>query len=259
MKFSNTTLFGWILNLLLPGLGHVFFREYLFGVFVFLVTLIAVILFTISFFLSLPWWAAVIMFGLPLIFYLFTFADLAKTIRSKKPVKIRATSTVSMFLIIGVVYQLLAPVAPGNFIIRNRPEYFVLEDNRLSPVYHKGDLLKASQLAYSVDVYFIDRPMLHALPQRYDIVRFRTASGQLKNAIVLGLPGETIQAAEGVVVVDGMPDFNSPPGGMILQGDCPLTSVDRYSILVAVLNLGFIEQVIEVRLDEITGKVDKVF
>ena len=259
MKASKSPFFGYLLNLLLPGLGHLYFKEYVFGLFVFLVTLMAVALFIVSYFLDLPVWSGLITIGLPIVFYLFTFVDLNRTATRKKSSLSRGRRAVWIFLIAGVVYQVLAPVAPLNFCLRNFPEYFIQKDNRLSPLYNKDSLLKASSLAYAVDIAFIERPIMYALPDRYDIVRIETESGERFNGIVLGLPGEEVQAVDGVVVINGMPDFNMPPGGMVLQGDCPLTYVGGQSILVAVLNLGSIDKVYEAPLDQLVGKVDRAF
>jgi len=99
-------------------------------------------------------------------------------------------------------------VAPVNFAARNFPTYFVQQDNRLAPLYAEGDLLKASSLAYTVDILFVNKPLMHALPARYDIVRFSTPSGQQSSGLVIGLPSEDIQVVDGVVIINGMPDFH---------------------------------------------------
>lgn len=259
MKNRNSPVFAIILNLLLPGLGHIYWSEYLFGVFVFLIMLIAIILFFVSFFLSLSLWPKAILLILPLLFYLFTFVDLVRAIRSKAGPRWRGRRAVIIFLAMGIVYQSLSPIAPGNFFIRNRPETFVLEDTGLSPLYSPGEPLKASRLAYSVDVFFLKKPILHTLPQRYDIVRFADADGRRRNGLVIGLPDEEIQMVDGVLVVNGLADFGDPPGGIVLWGDCPLTYVDPYSILVATLSLNRVDEVFMVPLGDVIGKISKVF
>lgn len=259
MKNRRSPVFAIVLNLLLPGLGHVYWSEILFGVFVFLIMLIAVILFFVSFFLSLSFWPKLALLALPLLFYLFSFIDLVRTVRTKPGPRWRGRRAVAVFLVVGVAYQFLSPLAPGNFFLRNRPETFVLEDTGLSPLYSPGEPLKASRLAYSVDVFFLKKPILHTLPARYDIVRFTDADGRRRNGLVIGRPSEEIQMVDGVLVVNGMADFGDPPGGIVLWGDCPLTSVDSYSIMVATLSLNRVDQVFMVPLDAVIGKVDKVF
>jgi len=64
----------YLLHLLLPGLGHVLAKEYVFGLFVFLVTLLAVVLFFVSFLVAMPPLAEFVLLGLPVIFYVFTFS-----------------------------------------------------------------------------------------------------------------------------------------------------------------------------------------
>ncbi len=251
--------FSFFLHLLLPGLGHVFWREYLFGVFVFLVTLLAVVLFFVSFFVKLPLAVQILLYGFPAMFYIFTFFDLARIIKTRRGRVIPGRRTALILLAVAIGYQLLSPIALTNFCLRNYPEVFVQGDNRLSPLFSEGDLLKASHLSYKVDLFLMDRPVLHALPSRYDPVRFVDSDGRSINGLVLGLPGEEIEAADGVIVVNGLPDIAEPPGGIILTGDCSLTHVDTYSILVARLNLGRIDRVYEVSLADLTGKIGRLF
>jgi hypothetical protein len=248
-----------LLHLLLPGLGHLLWREYLFGIFIFLVTLLASVLFIVSLFVHVPPVAALVLYALPLLFYAFTFVDLTRTVRAKRKKTLPGRKAAIIFLLVGVVYQLLSPIAPVNFSLRNLPEIFIQEDNRLSPLYSEGDLLKASRLSYVVDVFVVNRPILHALPKRYDIVRFTDSSDRHINGIVVGLPGEEIEIADGVIVANGFPDIGDAPGGIILSGEWPLTSVGGYSILVATLNLGRIDKVYEVSLTELIGKVGRLF
>jgi hypothetical protein len=248
-----------LLNLLLPGLGHLLWGEYLFGIFVFLVTLLSSVLFIVSLFLHLPPAVALALYALPLLFYAFTFVDLARTVKAKRDKALPGRKAAIIFLLVGTIYQLSSPIALVNFSLRNLPEIFLQEDNRLSPLYSEGDLLKASRLSYVVDVFVVNRPILHALPQRYDIVRFTDSYGRHINGIVVGLPGEEIEIADGVIVANSYPDIGDAPGGIILSGDWPLTSVGGYAILVATLSLGRIDEVHEVPLTDLVGKVNKLF
>lgn len=259
MKTNGIRLASLVLNLGLPGLGHIFCREYLFGVFIFLIMLIAVVLFFVSFFLSLSFWPKAILLALPTVFYIFTFVDLFRVAKIKQGKIGRSSRALLIFIVIGLVYQILAPIAPGNFFIRNYPKPFVLEDNGLSPLYSQGDLLKASRLAYSVNLFFLEQPILHTLPARFEPVRFVDQGGHERNGIVIGLPREEIQMVGGVLVVDGLPILDDPPGGLVLLGDCELTYVGEYSILTATLNLGTLDMVYMVDLRNVVGKIEKVF
>ncbi|MEW6412134.1 MAG: hypothetical protein AB1483_06620 [Candidatus Zixiibacteriota bacterium] len=256
--FRRSKLFAIILNLLLPGLGHIYWREYLFGIFVFLIMLIASLLFFVSFFLSVSLWVWLLMMALPILFYLFTFIDLVRAVGVKRDKLKPGKKSAVIFLAVGIAYQLLSPSAPVNFGLQNFPDVFVLKDTSLSPIHSEGALLKASRLAYSVDFVFLRKPVLYALPERYDIVRFRGADGGKLNGIVLGLPTEEVEMADGVLVVNGLPDFREPAHGMVLQGDCQLTYVSSYSILVATLNLGRVDTVYMVPLTDVVGEVSKV-
>lgn len=259
MRPAATRITALVLNLGIPGLGHLYLREYLFGIFVFLVLLIGAILFFVSFFLTLSFWPKLILLGLPVIFYMFTFVDLYRVSRAKTPAAGRSMRITVIFIAVAILYQTLAPVAPTNFGIRNFPEIFTIDDATLSPVYRQGTVLKASRLAYFVNIFFINKAIVHTLPGRYELVRFVDDQGRPRNGIVLGLPGEEVQMVDGVLVVNGFPDFNEPAGGLVLTGDCPLTSVEGYSILVATLHLGRVDTAYRVSLAEIVGKIDKLF
>jgi hypothetical protein len=84
MQFHKRLIFAWMLNLLLPGLGHFYWREYAFGLFVFLVMLLASVLYVASFFVPMPGAVTWLVLGLPIMFYGFTFVDLARTARLKR-------------------------------------------------------------------------------------------------------------------------------------------------------------------------------
>ncbi len=247
------------LNLGIPGLGHVYIKEFMFGSFVFLVMLIGAILFFVSFFLTLSFWPKVLLLGLPVIFYLFTFIDLYRASGIKAAAGSRSVRSTLIFVAIAVLYQTLTPIAPLNFGIRNSPEIFIVDDNSLSPVYSQGTVLKASRLAYFVDIAFIKRSVVYKLPSRYDLVRFTDDQGRPRHGIVLGLPGEDVLMVDGVLIINDLPDFNDPPGGLVLTGDWPLTSVEGYSILVATLYLGRVDTAYDVSLADIVGRIDKLF
>ena len=141
----------------------------------------------------------------------------------------------------------------------NFPEYFIVKKNNLNPVFQQGNILKANRLSYIVDFFFLEKPLLHSLPRRYDMVRYETEQGIRQVGIVIGFAGEEIEMAEGVVVVNGLPDYNQPAHFSTITGDCQLTYVDQYSILVGKLNLGAVNSVETVLFDKLIGKVDKVF
>lgn len=254
--FAKSKLSAMLLNLLLPGLGHMYWKEISFGIFIFLIMLIASMLFLVTFFIQIPIYGVVLMVALPVIFYFFTFVDLNRVVKSKTKSLNRSGKAMLLFLLAGLVYELAVPLAPGNFALRNRPAMFTLKTNDFSPLFRKGELLKVSRLAYVVDIFFLKKPVLHALPSRYDIIRFADDSSVVHTGIVVGLPGEQIEIAEGVVVVNGFPDSRQPAGKLVLLGQWPLTTADSYSILVATLQMGVIKQVYEVSMANVIGRVE---
>ena len=258
MSFRNSRLSASLLNLLLPGLGHVYWKEPMFGLFVFLVTLIAIVLFFLTFFVHLSTLVKVVLFGLPAVFYLFTFFDLNRTVKHRRGKTIRSVKTATIYFVIAVSYQLIVPIAPGNFLLRNMPEAFVLENNSLAPLYSRDDLLRTNRLAYTADIFFADRPVLHALPERYDAVRFVDDDGRQRCGFVVGLPNEEIEILEGIIIVNGLPDYEGSSLGWNISGDCTLTWVQGYSILIVTLNFGSIDRVYELPLERLEGKVNKL-
>ena len=258
MRFRQSNVAAALLNLLLPGLGHAYWREYLFGLFVFLIMLIAVALFLVSFLVHLPRAAELILFGLPVVFYLFTFVDLFKTVQRRRVGFTPGGSRCLIFFAVGLAFQLAVPAAPFHFMLKNRPKVFRIADNNLSPLYRRGDIVKASSLTYAVDLFFFERPVFHSFPERFDVIRFVEGASDPRIGVVIGLPGERVEVLEGVVAVNGVP-YPEPRGSsLILTGDWPLTSVGPSSILVATMYLSSVRSVVEVPLPNVQGKVDPI-
>ncbi|UCC44695.1 MAG: hypothetical protein JSU65_01840, partial [Candidatus Zixiibacteriota bacterium] len=147
--FRKSVVFGLLLNLLLPGLGHIYWHEYAFGLFVFLVMLLATSLAFVSLLVDIPGMALLLLLGLPILFYVFSFVDLARSIGAKRGLIQRSQRTALIFIIIALAYQLFSPNAPASFCIVNRPEIFVAGSN-LEPEFQQGDLLAADRLSYVV-------------------------------------------------------------------------------------------------------------
>lgn len=248
-----------LMNLLVPGLGHFYWKEYSFGLFVFLITLVAILLFIATFFIDIPIAGKLAMYGLPAIFYLFTFVDLEKSRKTKLKTFVPSIKRFRIYLFIGVAIQLLVPVAPLNFALRNSPELFTINSANLEPYFHKGDIVKASRLSYKIDFFFLSKPVLHALPERYEIVRVRDKSDNPLTGMVLGLPGENIEIYGNTLYIDDYPESDLSRRNLVFEHDWPLTSVGSYSIMVADLRKGAIDRVFEVPVTQLTGKVSKLF
>lgn len=256
-KFRNSPLAAVILHLLLPGLGHLFWREYLFGIFIFLVILMAGALFVLSLFIDLPLLAELIILGLPMVFYLISFGDLWRTVKKSQIRHPQIARKSWIYFAVAVLFQCFWPLAPVNFAWENAPTIFVMDRNNLAPLFKKGDLLKASRLAYMVRTYVVDKPIFHSLPGRFEVVRFRTQAGDVAG-IVVGLPGEEIEVIDGVVTAGGIPQLAPMAANRLINGDWPLTTAGGYSLLIATPNLGRIEHLYEVPITELIGKVEKI-
>ncbi|NOY89066.1 MAG: hypothetical protein GXO93_06720 [FCB group bacterium] len=258
-KFRKSVFGAILLNLFIPGLGHVYWKEYIFGIFIFLIMLLASILFFVSIFISMPFWGRVVLFALPFLFYLFTFFDLARIIKLKRKFLSFTKKSVITFFLVGLFFQILVPIAPLNFAIKNFPHLFIMPDNSMPPIYNKGDILQTSRLSYLLNIFFVKKPVLYSLPKRYDIVSFNDSSQRRQIGIVIGLPGEKIELIDGLLMVNGLPDYNLVSSNYNLRGNCPLTEVGEYSIIVATLKLGVINNVYQVSLANLNGQVKKVF
>lgn len=248
-----------LFNLLIPGLGHIYWREYLFGLFVFGVCLIAAILFFLSLFLPLSGIARLILLGLPITFYIFSFFDLARVVKRRRESYSPGFRLGVLLGVAGLIYQIFSPMAPLNFALINSPEIYRIDSNRLNPVFSEGDYVKSSSLAYIIDLVFFDRPFMHTPPERYDIVRFRSVDADLATGIVIGLPREQIALIDGRIVTGHISDATAQPPPMPLSGDWPLTYSGSHSILVAMMNMGVVESVVEVSLADVSGKVAHLF
>lgn len=256
-KFRNSPFAALLLHLLLPGLGHMYWREYLFGIFIFLVMLMAAALTVLSFFIALPIYAQLIVWGLPLTFYLISFGDLFRTVRSRQIKHPQSPRKARIYGAIAIAYQLLWPLAPVNFAWQNAPEIFVLDSNNLAPLFRNGDLMKASRLSYMLNTYFVDKPIFHSLPDRFDIVRFRFDSTELAG-VVIGLPGEDIEIIGGVVTVNGAPQLQPSAVSRLINGDWPPTTAGGYSLLIAYPEFGQVRDVYEIPITDLIGKLERL-
>lgn len=256
--FYRTRPFAYLVHLLLPGLAHALYREYLFGIFIFLIMQLGAVLLIISYLVTMPSSAKWILLSLPLVFYLFSFFDLKKTISQKGERLSRKVVVPALAVLFAAAYQVLAPTAPGNLILRNRPEIFRGESNDYSPLVTRGNLATANRFAYAVNIPLMRKPILHALPERFDLVRYIAAGGERKVGLVVGLPGEEVECANGVLSASGVIASLPRLGNGELTGSWPLTEVDPYFILVADVKLGVVSSVNQVSLGELVGRVGRL-
>jgi hypothetical protein len=258
-QFKNHSGFAHLLNLLIPGLGHAYWGEYLFAAFIFLIMLLAATLFFFCFLVSLPFGLRAVLFGLPALFYLFTFVDLHRAIQRRRAKVRRSVRTAWLFLVLGVAAQLILPVAPANFLIHNPPGIAQVEDNRLEPLLENGDICYVNTVAYRADLFFFDRPMTHALPDRWDLTQYHNSETGLELGLALGFGDEELAFINDTLFVDGYPLHESEDPPPIYGGEMSLTLVDPGSILVATLANGKVHRVRQVPISDVVGKVHRLF
>lgn len=261
MKFhaKHARWFAYLLHLLLPGLGHFLWRDMLFGVFIFLIMLIASALFFVAFFVPFGWLAKGVLFGMPLLFYVFSFFDLARTMKSRQDNRPPSARRRLLLLIVGLAYFFFVPFAPGPFLIHNSPIPHRINDDSVSPVYAAGDVVLVNRLSFSADLFFLSRPVVYALPERFDVVRVELSDGSCINAFMLGAPGEAVEIIDGVAWVNGVPEPPDPSSAVTLAGDWPLTPVGAGSILVVTVRNGTLDHVYDIPLENLVGRVTRVF
>ncbi len=253
----NSFTFACLLNLLAPGCGHAFWREYAFGAFVFLVMILSALLAVVSVLLTLSVWVRLAMFALPVLFYVFTFVDLRRVTCSRKSPS-RGQRATMIFIAATIAWQLFSPIAPVNFGGRNFPEIFRQPDNSLSPLYHQGDILFSNSLSYRASFFFVSRPQYFALPRTGDLVRYVDSSGNHQVGLVAGLPGEQIEIDDGKLFVGADWYELSEFVGFSLTGHTELTSVDAGSILIVRFRLGAVNGAEQVPIGNILGRVHKL-
>lgn len=257
-KLSRMRPVAHLLNLLLPGLGHVYVREYLFGLFIFLVMLMAAVVAYVTFLIPMSKWAVLFLLGLPLLFYVFTFVDLQKTFNKKAERVNRSNRFILLIAMLALTYQFLSPTALVCFGRHNGPEIFRQDSSHLEPLYGQGEMLVSNRLSYQVDLILFDSPALHRLPERFDVVRYLDSSGERKCGVVLGYAGEEIEVIDATLLIDNIPVWEASPLGAPLAGQWLPTSADAGQLLVADFRNGRIVKTTAVNLDDLHGKVSRI-
>ncbi len=159
----------------------------------------------------------------------------------------------------GALFQLVVPLSPTNFFIRNSPKIEVLKNNSLSPLYSKDSFLIINRLSYRSELFFFNRSFFHTLPERYDIVNFERNNDESLFGIVIGLPSEEIDIWDGSLVVNGMiqDKFFQLNFGSSLE--TTFIIVGQTSILVGTFGFGQVNELHEIPLEDCIGKVSNLF
>lgn len=257
-RFKESFGFGLLLNLSFPGMGHLYLRDYLFGVFIFLVLLIASIVFFFGFFVEIPPVVTVVLFGVPAIFYIFTFVDLWRSMRTTPRRAPRGTRVAWLFLIFAVAGSLLLPLAPANFLLRNLPTVYRAVDSSMEPVSSAGDLFLVNRVAYRADLFFLNQPYDYDAPERWDLVAYINSKSSEQLGWVIGCGEETVAIDHDSLYIDGSL-VSRDKEGMKLRGQLPLTPVAVGTILIATLEKGAIVGAEQVSLRDVVGKARRLF
>ena len=258
-RFKEHISFGLLLNLLLPGAGHLYWREYLFGTFVFLVMVIASVLFFFSFLVNLPLVLKATLFGLPTLFYAFTFVDLGKVICLKRTRKAHSVRLAWIVILAALALSFILPLSPLNFALRNRPQIARVEAGQLGTLTGGSSLCLVDRSAYRVNLFFLDEPYPRRLPERWDLVLFHEPGGLARTGLVLALGGEEATFFNDSLFVDGFPMASHESLSLEHGGQVPLLRVDSDRLLVATLKQGAIDEALQVWPRDVIGKVHRLF
>ena len=258
-RFKDHIGFGLLLNFILPGAGHLYWREYLFGTFVFLVMATASILFFFSFLVELPFGISVVLFGLPAVFYIFSYVDLWRAIRRSGRKKGRSVRGAWAFLLADLAVCLVLPLSPTNLVLRNLPQIVRVEIRQLDNKLNGGVICLVDRAAYSINLFFLDELYPRRAPARWDLVRFHDRSRSEHIGLVLGHSGEEVAFFNDSLFVDGYPVPGPETFSIDRGGRVPLTHVDFDGILVATLNRGAIGEALQISPRDVIGKVHRLF
>lgn len=260
MKRSTDSFsFAALLNLLLPGAGHIFWRDYLFGVFTFLIALLAACLVFFAFLVPLPLSVKIVLFSLPATFYLASFVDLYKTVQKKGRISKRGPRAAGIFLASAFVIQLAAPVAPGFMVLLNHPSISRVASNDLAPDLRRGDRVLCVAAAYRLKIPFLPQPVWYNTPRAGEMVSFTDFDEHPRIGLVIARAGEYAEIVDGDLWINGDVQTDVFPAQLRVSGDMPLTVAEPGSILVATLKLGALDQTYQVGGERLTGKVYRLF
>jgi hypothetical protein len=258
-RFKERIGFGLLLNFILPGAGHLYWREYLFGTFVFLVMAIAAVLFFFSFLVELPTGIRVVLFGLPTVFYCFSYVDLWRTILHSEKKKARSAHGAWVFLLVVLAVDLALPLSPTNLVLRNLPQMLGAEAGQFDSMQKGRVFCIVDRSAYRINLFFLNEPYPRRTPARWDLVRFDDQSQTAQFGLVLGRSGEEVALFNDSLFVDGYAVPGPETFSTVPAGQVPLTHVDPDAILVATLNKGEIEKTFQISPRDVIGKVHRLF
>jgi hypothetical protein len=258
-RFKEQFSFGALLNAVLPGAGHLYWREYLFGTFVLLVMIIASVLFFFSFLVELPPTIKVVLFGLPIVFYGFTFVDLWRAVRRSDRRKTHSSTVALAFLFTSLIVCLIVPLSPVNFVIQNCPQIVNEGDVQLGRKSDGKAICLVDRSAYRVNLFFLDEPFPRRSPTRWDLVRYYDQSQMARTGLVLGFSSEDVTAFNDSLFVDGFAVDRPDALSLGTGGQVPLTHIDPGCILVATLNQGAIDTTYQISPRDVIGKVHRLF
>lgn len=252
-RFADTYGFAALLNILTPGLGHLYRRDFLFGAFIFLIIQLAAILFFVSLLISLPLLALGFIFTLPALFFVISFIDLERTVRKKK--KTLPSKAAIWLLLLAVLLQFVSPTAPVNFFIRNAPTIQTATAEPGAPGVNEGDLLVINPAAYRVNIVFMPSSLIYDFPRPVQNVAFNSDNSR-HTGMILGLSGDEVQIVDGYLAIN---DTAIALPESISNASLSLTFVPPDFIMIGLFEQGDLVDTKFVFVTDILGKAHRVW
>ncbi len=95
---------------------------------------------------------------------------------------------------VGWIVDIIVMIALAWFVVDSFGTQVTISGQSMTPGLSGGDVVLVDRLRYS----FTD-------PQRLDVIVFVREDGRTNVKRVIGLPGETVQIADGLIYIDGQP------------------------------------------------------
>ena len=90
------------------------------------------------------------------------------------------------------IVDIIIVVVIAIFVVNYYGESVDVVGNSMNPVFKNEEKVLIDQLAYKINE-----------PERFDIIAYKTKSGEISIKRIIGLPGETIQIVDNTIYIDG--------------------------------------------------------
>ena len=122
------------------------------------------------------------------------------------------------------VVNIVVAIACGWFLVYGFGEQVLISGNSMQPQLSAQDVVLMNRIIY-----------VTGTPDRFDVVVFEREDGKKNVKRIIGLPGETVQVADGIVYINGEPldenYGNEPMENAGIAGEPITLGSDEYFVL----------------------------